>query len=201
MTNKLQELTDRLYNEGLSKGKQEGDQILADAKEQAAKIVADAKEQAQAIIDAARKQAEDIKAKVTSDVKMASREAVNVTKQDIEKLIVTGVSAEATSKALSDVEFAKGVITAVAQAFSTQQSADIELVLPESQKAELEPFVKGQLAQILGKGVEASFSKKIAGGFTIAPKDGGYFISLCEETFNELICEYLRPATRKILFG
>ena len=49
--------------------------------------------------------------------------------------------------------------------------------------------------------VEASFTKKIAGGFTIGPKDGGYFISFTEETFNALISEYLRPATKKILFG
>ena len=29
MSDKLQELTDRLYNEGLAKGKQEGEKILA----------------------------------------------------------------------------------------------------------------------------------------------------------------------------
>ena len=50
-------------------------------------------------------------------------------------------------------------------------------------------------------GVEASFSKKVAGGFRIGPKDGGYFISFTDETFNELISEYLRPATKKLLFG
>ena len=49
--------------------------------------------------------------------------------------------------------------------------------------------------------VNASFSKKVAGGFTIAPKDGGYFISFTEDTFNALISEYLRPATKKLLFG
>jgi hypothetical protein len=35
MPNKLQELTDKLYNEDLSKGKQEGEEILANAKVQA----------------------------------------------------------------------------------------------------------------------------------------------------------------------
>ena len=39
MQNKLQELTDKLYNEGLSKGKQEGEDILAKAKVQADEIV------------------------------------------------------------------------------------------------------------------------------------------------------------------
>ena len=50
-------------------------------------------------------------------------------------------------------------------------------------------------------GISASFSKKVSGGFNIGPKDGSYFISFTDETFRSLISEYLRPATRKILFG
>ena len=61
--------------------------------------------------------------------------------------------------------------------------------------------MKGELAKAVGKGVEASFSKKVAGGFSIGPKDGSYFISLTEESFKALIGEYMRPATKKILFG
>ena len=39
---KLQELTQKLYNEGLSKGKEEGEAILAKAQAQAQEIVAKA---------------------------------------------------------------------------------------------------------------------------------------------------------------
>ena len=61
--------------------------------------------------------------------------------------------------------------------------------------------IKSEMAKVLKADVQASFSKKVAGGFTIGPKDGGYFISLTDATFTELISEYLRPATKKILFG
>ena len=71
----------------------------------------------------------------------------------------------------------------------------------ESLKDEIEPFIKGELSKIIGKGFSAKFSKNISGGFKIGPKDGSYFISLTDETFEELISEYLRPATRKVLFG
>ena len=74
-------------------------------------------------------------------------------------------------------------------------------MLSENQKAALEPFVRKELSKMLDKGVEVSFSKKMAGGLKIGPKDGGYFISLDDETFKSLISAYLRPATRKILFG
>ena len=95
----------------------------------------------------------------------------------------------------------KEIIRSVAEKFSAQEAEDLVLVLPESQKAELEPWVAGELAKALKGGVEAEFSKKVSGGFTVGPKNGGWFVSLTEQTFNELIAEYLRPVTRKLLFG
>ena len=201
MQNKLQELTDKLYNEGLSKGKQEGEEILAKAKGQAEEIVAKAKAEAAAIVAAANKDAEDLKTKVQGDLKMAAAQSVAATKKDIETLVVTKMTETEVKKALSSADFVKEVILAVAKGFTTEDAADLELVLPESLKKELEPFVTSELGKVLKGGVEASFTKKIAGGFTIGPKDGGYFISFTEETFNALISEYLRPATKKILFG
>ena len=201
MQNKLQELTDKLYKEGLSKGKQEGEEILAKAKVQADEIVAKAQAEAAAIIAAANKEAEDLKTKVNGDLKMAASQSVAATKQDIETLIVAKMTETEVKKALTSAEFVKEVILAVAKGFNTEEPTDLELVLPESLKAELEPFVKNEMTKVLNAGVQASFTKKVAGGFTIGPKNGGYFISFTEETFNALISEYLRPATKKILFG
>ena len=201
MQNKLQELTDKLYKEGLSKGKQEGEAYLAKAKVQAEEIVAKAQAEAAAILAAANKEAEDLKIKVQGDLKMAANQSVAATKKDIETLVVAKMTETEVKKALTSAEFVKEVILAVAKGFNTDEPTDLELVLPESLKADLEPFVKNELGKVLNAGVQASFTKKVAGGFTIGPKDGGYFISFTEETFNALISEYLRPATKKILFG
>ena len=201
MQNKLQELTDKLYNEGLSKGKQEGEELLAKAKVQADDIITKAQAEAERILAAAQKQAEEIKTKTASDVKMAASQSIAATKKDIETLIVGKRTGEAVKKALSSADFIKELIQAVAEKFTTEGPVDLNLVLPESLKNDLEPFATKELAKILGAGVEASFSKKVAGGFQIGPKDGGYFVSFTEETFNQLISEYLRPATKKLLFG
>ena len=201
MQNKLQELTDKLYNEGLSKGKQEGEELLAKAKVQADDIITKAQAEAERILAAAQKQAEEIKTKTASDVKMAASQSIAATKKDIETLIVGKMTGEAVKKALSSADCIKELIQAVAEKFTTEGPVDLNLVLPESLKNDLEPFATKELAKILGAGVEASFSKKVAGGFQIGPKDGGYFVSFTEETFNQLISEYLRPATKKLLFG
>lgn len=201
MQNKLQELTDKLYAEGLSKGKQEGEEIVAKANARAEEIVAQAEDRARAIVEKAEKEAAELRQKTASDVKMAASESIAATRQAIEKLLVGKMTEAPVKAALNDTAFIKEIIKAVAQGFSSQQSEDIALVLPESLKAELEPFVEKELSAQLGRGISASFSKKIGGGFNIGPKDGGWFISFTDETFIELISAYLRPASRKILFG
>lgn len=201
MENKLQKLTDKLYNEGLSRGKEEGEALLAKARKEAADIVAAAQNEAKGIIAKAEKDAADYKTKVTGDLKMAAAQSLQATRKDIENLLVFKMTGASTEKVMSDAEFVKEIIKAVAVKFDAEEAVDIDLVLPESLKSVLEPFVKNELSSALKNKVNASFSKKIAGGFTIGPKDGSYFISLTDETFRELISEYLRPATRKLLFG
>ena len=198
---KLQELTQKLYEEGLAKGKQDGEALLQKAQAEAEGIVKQAKEEAEAILAKARKDAEDFKVKVEGDVKMAAQQSVQATRTDIENLVVAKTVDGTVDKALANEDYIKGIITAVAQKFSADEPADLSLVLPESLKSALEPFVKNELGKLLGKGIDASFSKKVAGGFKIGPKDGGYFVSLTDDTFKDLIGSYLRPATKKLLFG
>ncbi len=201
MQNKLQELTDKLYLDGLAKGKEEGDRYLADARAQAEKIVEEAKAKAAQIVSKAEKDAEDLAGKAKSDIRMASEQALQATRKDIENILTDSIVKEGTAKALADADLLKEIILAVAKNFSAQESADLEIVLPEALKKDLAPWVEAQLAKTLKGGVKASFSKKIAGGFTIGPADGGWFVSLTDETFTALIGEYLRPITKKLLFG
>ena len=201
MSDKLQELTEKLYMQGLSKGKEEGKLLVSRAREEADRIVSDARNQAASILAEAEKQAADLKDKTASDLKMASAQCLQATKKDIENLLVNAIGAAPAGKQLSDPDFLKKIIEAVATRFSAEQSADLSLLLPASLKQELEPWVEGELRQKLGSGLKADFTKKVAGGFSIGPKDGGWFVSMTDETFSKLLAEYLRPVTRKLLFG
>ena len=201
MQNKLQELTDKLYNEGLSKGKQEGEAVLANARVQAAEIVDNAKKEAAGIVAAARKEAENIRAKADGDLRITAGQSIEATRQAIENLVVCNLTQKEVSSALTSAAFVKELLTAVVKAYSASSEAEgLDAVLPETLKKETEPFIKKELASMLKGGLNVTYSKKISGGFTISPKGSGYFISFTDETFNSLISEYLRPATKKILF-
>ena len=201
MSNKLQELTDRLYNEGLSRGREEGELLLANARKEADEILAAARREAEGIVKDARENADKLRSKAESDIRMASEQSLQATRKDIEDLLLNSVCADKVSAALKDEDLIKEMIMSVASRFDSGETEDLSLVLPEELRSKLEPWVASELKKALGKKVEASFSKKISGGFTIGPKDGSWYVSFSDETFRELICEYLRPVTRKLLFG
>ena len=180
---------------------EEGEVLLAKARKEADEIVSKAKSEAEEIVSSARKSASELKSKAESDIKMASAQSLQATRQDIENLLVKSVVDAKADKALKDPDFIKEIIRSVAGKFSASEGVEISLLLPASMKKDLEDWVKGELSKTLSKGVKAEFSKKIAGGFSIGPKDGSWFIDLSDDTFKSLIAEYLRPVTRKLLFG
>ena len=201
MSNKLKELTDRLYSEGLSKGKEQGELLVSEARSEAEKIIAQAKAQAEQIVQQAEKQAADLKAKAQSDVRMASEKSIQATRKEIETLMTSSICAPAVKDALTDKDFFKKVILEIASRFDATQSVDLSLVLPQSMQKDLEDWAQKELSSSLSKGVSVSFSKKIDSGLHIGPKDGSWFISFSGSSFEELISGYLSPVTRKLLFG
>ena len=203
MQNKLQELTDKLYNEGLSKGKQQAEQLLAEAEAKAGKIVQDAQTQADQILSKARKDADDLKTKVAADVKMASTQSISALKQQIEKTLMAKVVGSEVKGALQDANFVKPLIETVIKSFNAADiaPAGLDVILPESMKQTLGKALESGLAKELKSSVNIDYAKNIAGGFKIAPKDGGYFISFADGDFEKMFSEYLRPAAKKILFS
>ena len=202
MQNKLQELTDKLYNEGLAKGKQDADNLLAKAREEASQIVAEAKEQAAKILADAGKQAEDLKTRTEGDVRMASTQALAALRQQISNMVETRAVGSKVNDVLADKEFVGKLIATVAGAFKADGSAaSLDVILPEDMKSGLQDFLAKNIDKELAGSLSFGFSDDFAGGFRIAPKDGGYYLDFTDESFRELLGEYLRPATAKILFG
>ena len=60
MENKIQELTDKIYREGVEKGNEEAQRLIANAQEEAKKIIEDAHKEADSIVAASRKSAEEL---------------------------------------------------------------------------------------------------------------------------------------------
>lgn len=203
MQNKLQELTDKLYNEGLAKGKAEAEEMVAAAKDEAAVILQEAQEKAAAIILQAEKDADAMKVRAAGDLKMASSQTMTAIRQQAEKALISKAVSAPVGEALSDGVFLKEIIRTIAAAFnaSNPDPVPLDLLLPAQMKQKLGDSFAAEVKSILDGGLDVRYVKGLSNGFKIGPKDGGYQISFTADDFTGIIAEYLRPATRKILFG
>lgn len=202
MENKLQQLTDKLYNEGLSKGKKEADELLAKAKAEAAELLQRAKEEREAILAKAQKEADELKLKSEGDIKMSASQTLATVKEQISAAIKTEAVAKPVEAAMSDVEFMKGLLKSIVEAYNPKEEAQsLEAVLPQSLKEGLESYAKTELGKICSKGLDVKFERDLKHGFKISPKGSGYYIDFTSDAFEALISQYLRPKTKKLLFG
>lgn len=203
MQNKLQELTDKLYNEGLSKGKQEAEDLLAKAGKEAAGIISKAKEEYAQIISKANKEAEDIRLKMEMELKMASKQSLTALKNQIENSIIASGFNKPISEVTDKPAFIKSLIETAIVSFNPKggDSVSLSLLLPENKKNELDSFLKSDIISKLKGGINIEFDKKISNGFKIGPSGEGYHISFTDKDLQQLFSEYLKPKTRDFLFA
>ncbi len=201
MENKLQQLTEKLYNEGLSKGRAEAEAVLAKAHEDAEKIVAEAQDQAKAIVADARKAAAQLQANAESEVRLAAGQLKSALRQQIEEMVQMQVVTPQVTQAWRDNSFIKELAVAAVQALGPENG--LRVVLPENRGAELTEAVKNSLAEKFGteNGVEVVTDAKVRVPFRIAVREKGYYVSFSDADFDALFRSYLRPKVSELLFG
>jgi V/A-type H+-transporting ATPase subunit E len=200
--NKLQELTDKLYNEGLSKGQQEAEIILNQAKVEAERILSEATGKAKEIEIAAKKQATETKANAEAEIKLAGKQIIGEVKQTVENLILTKAIGPDIKHAFDDATFVRTLITTATERFNPHNSENVSLfmIVPEGQKNAIAEYLAGKVSSALSS-LEISEDSRIKSGFKIGSKDDGYYISFTDEDFENLFKTYLRPKVSELLFG
>ncbi len=201
MQTKLQELTEKIYNEGVQKAKDEAELIINGAKEKSAAIEKEAEKTAEGIIADARQKAETIKTHADAEIKMALNQAVSALKQDITGLITLKALQPPLKEVFGDNQYIKTLIEIIVKGWTQQGNFDLQVILPGQDKAKMEEFFKNQLAVEMNKGLELSFSDNLKSGFKIGPADGSYVISFSDQDFMNFFKAYLRPKTNELLFG
>jgi V/A-type H+-transporting ATPase subunit E len=203
MEQKIQELTDKIFKEGVEKGEAKASEVVSAAEAKAADIVKTAEAKAAQIVADAQKKAEELKRNTESELKLTGTQAISSVKSRIVGLITARVVDDAASKALSDPAILKDFVqTAISNwKMGGGDVPSLEVLLPEAKQDELTKAFHLGVSGELQKGVDVKFSKDVKAGFRIGPADGSFKISLTDEDFKEFFKEYLRPKTRAYLFG
>jgi V/A-type H+-transporting ATPase subunit E len=199
MENKLQQLTEKLYNEGLSKGKSEAEHLVHHAQNRAQKIIEDAKKQAAEIVEKAEKSAIETKRNADSEIDLASRQTIARVKQTVENLIVAKTVETPVTKAFDDIAFVKDLIKIVIE--NMQKTGNLAVILPANKEAEFLKAIQNNMQDAFGQGVDVKFERSIKSGFRISTGNGGYQLTFTDADFTELFRTHIRSKLVELLFG
>ena len=173
MDTKIQELTEKIYQEGVEKGNEE-----------AARIIAEAEARKKVLIEEAEAKAKEI---------VASVEAL---KSEVTNLITGKVVIENVKAVAADPAFMQKVILELVKSWPSQEN----LVIQSADAEALKKYFLSNAKDLLNKGVTI---KQVSGkktSFSIMPADGSYKVSFGEDEFVEFFKEFLRPQLVEALF-
>ena len=176
MENKIQELTDKIYHEGVEKGNKEAQKLIENAQETAKKIVEDARKEADAILATARKSADDMAENTKSELKMFANQAANALKSEIATLVTNKLVDTEVKAFTGNKDFLNAFILALATKWSVSEPIVISTGDAENLKAYFAKKAKG----LLDKGVKIEQVNGIKTLFSISPADGSYKTLLCK---------------------
>lgn len=193
---KIQELTSKLYAEGVEKGNAEADKIIAEAQEKQKQILDSANNKAQQIIDAATKKSTEINTNAESELKLYASQALEALKTEVANIVTEKLATSNVKAAMEDKAFMQKLITNLMENWSENQT----MVVSVENKEELEKYLKANAKSLLDKKLKIESVNNVKTGFIIAPEDGSYKVKFGEEEFIEYFKEFLRPQIQKLLF-
>lgn len=202
MENKLQELTSKIYEEGIAKAQEEANKIISEAKKEADELRNKVKKEAAQILEKADKEAKELRKNIESEVKLSARQALATIKQQITELVSTKITNEPVKEAFKDKEFVKKIIETTIKNWNPGKDAyDLQLLLPKEDEKTLGAYFTQKQKELLKGTLDVRFDERMNAGFKIGPKDGGFLISFTDEDFENFFKNYLRPRTTQLLYG
>jgi V/A-type H+-transporting ATPase subunit E len=196
MDTKVQELTDKIYREGVEKGNEEAARIIADANSRKEIILAEAEAEARQIITAAEKQVNELKTNTKAEIKLFASQSVEALKSEVANLVTGAITSSNVKAIVSDKAFMQKVILEIAREWVKTGALTIRTADAQA----LTKYFEGNAREILNKGVRIEKVNGKDTSFTLVPSDGSYKVTFGEEEFVSFFKEFLRPQLIEILF-
>lgn len=212
----VQELIDKLKNDGVIAGQEKADQLIKEAQNEASRIVAKAKLEADKLVSDATKKINQEKESAHEAIQIAFRDTELSLRSKVREAFSDQLR-HLVSLELQDTEFIKQLILAVVgfRAHDMPQDQKAEIVVPsqlfeeDSQgtrlsqegKQSLRHFVLGISDKMLRAGIELKPSPDFAGGIKVRLVGKDLEMDFSDEAISTLLLKYLLPRFRAIVAG
>lgn len=196
MENRIQELTDKIYREGVEKGNEEAQLLVSKAQEEAKKIIENAKKEADSILATSRKSADELADNTKSELKLYAGQAVNALKSEVTSVLTDKIINDSVKGFVANKDFLNEFIVNLASKWSVEEP----IIISTADADSLKKFFASKAKALLDKGVKIEQVNGVKTLFTIAPQDGSYKVNFGEEEFINYFKEFLRPQLVEMLF-
>ncbi len=210
----VQQLIDRLKEEGIEAGREEAARIIDEARIRAEQILRRAESEADKIRSQARREAEQLQNAAHEALNLAARDTVLELKASLTGQFSRRVR-EMIADTINDRDFLQRVVLEIAGRVRQETDDDekLEILLParvigldelrrhpeKVREGELGRFVLGISAKMFRDGV--TFGVRASSGITILLRDRDLEITLDEKTVGTLLLDHLLPRFRALLEG
>lgn len=199
MENKVQELAQKIYTDGVEKAKAEAATILADAEKRRDQMLREAKEQAEKIIGDAKEAEAVTRQQTERDLRNLITNATDSLQASITNMINSAAVGAGVDAALATPETLYKVIVEMCRTLFQQSGRGVE-VSGEDALA-LESYFQKEAKELLDKGVAIREVAGRSASFDIAPEGADYKVNVSKEAFAEYFKGFMRPRMQEILFG
>lgn len=196
MDSKIQELTEKIYNEGVQRGNEEAAKILAEAKAHAEELEAEARRAADEIVRNAERRTQELRQNTEGELKLYTAQMVESVRTTLLDRLTGEICSANVRAAMADPAFMQRVILELVKGFDLSRGVVIE----SSEAEELRSYFATTAKGLLEQGLEI---KSVAGkptDFVVKPADGAFKIQIGEAEFIELFKSFLRPQLAQMLF-
>lgn len=195
MDDKIKQLTDKVYTEGVERARTEGERIIAEAQERAASIVREAEARATELRQSAEQSNIRHREQTESELKLYAQRLVESTRASIEDSLTGTITTDAVRALQLDGDLLRQLVLKIVGGFSVERGVVIETAEAEALQAHLSSAAKG----LLEAGLEIKSVAGVPTHYVVRPKDGAYKVEIKPETFVELFKSVLRPTLASLL--
>lgn len=198
MAEDLQQLLDRIQQDGVDKAQAEADRILKQAEARAKAIREDAEEQRQARLQEAEEDAAQLEARGRRALEQAARDTVLTVARQLEKLMQGALQAE-VGRALEGEALA-GLVARVVEGYS-RDGAGVDVLVREEDREAVKAAVTNHLKGAAADGITIRAERGLSQGFRVALDDGRVTHDFSAQAVAESLAGLLRPYLAEITRG
>ena len=202
MNDKIKELTESIYSEGVTKAREEAAKILEEANDKAKQIVLEATRKAESSIENAKKEADKINKSLKEELQTASEQVISITKQELSDDISGKISGMLSSEIIASPELISQLAIEVLKNWQEKggNGGQAEILIPEASREKLESLIKSKAGKILDGGVVVKPVAGLQSGFSFMNTSDGFRLSFSDEDFKAFFHALIKPKLKQYLY-